>query len=128
MATQSTRFRSRTASSHQVQTVVEVTVALKLIKITCFALFLAGIPAIIVSSIRGNNEGWVLTFGMITAVAALILIAVSSVTSTKRIDAFNEVRAERIEQRVQQLIQAGASEDEVRALVRESIDLARGQQ
>jgi hypothetical protein len=103
-------------------------VALKLIKITCFALFLAGIPAIIVSSIRGNNEGWVLTFGMITAVAALILIAVSSVTSTKRIDAFNEVRAERIEQRVQQLIQAGASEDEVRALVRESIDLARGQQ
>jgi len=103
-------------------------VALKLIKITCFALFLAGIPAIIVSSIRGNNEGWVLTFGMITAVAALILIAVSSVTTNKRIDAFNEVLAERIEQRVQHLVQAGANEDEVRALIKESIDLARGQQ
>lgn len=102
--------------------------ALRLIKIGCFGLFLAGIPAIIVSSIAGNNEGWVLTFGMITAVAALILIAVSSVTSNKRIDAFNEVLAERIEQRVQQLVQAGANEDDVRALIRESIDLARGQQ
>jgi len=103
-------------------------VALRLIKFVCFGLFLAGIPAIIVSSIRGNNEGWVLTFGMITAVAALILIAVSSVTTTKRIDAFNDVRAEQVEQRVQQLVQAGANEDDVRALVRDSINLARGQQ
>lgn len=102
--------------------------ALKLIKIGCFGLFLMGIPAIIVSSIRGNNEGWVLTFGMITAVAALILIAVSSVTTNKRIDAFNEVLAERVEQRVQSLVQSGANEDDVRALVRDSIDLARGQQ
>jgi len=103
-------------------------VALRLIKIVCFGLFLAGIPAIIVSSIAGNNEGWVLTFGMITAVAALILIAVSSVTTNKRIDAFNDVLAEQVEQRVQQLVQAGANEDEVRALVRDSINLARGQQ
>ena len=102
--------------------------SLKLIKIGCFGLFLGGIPAIIVSSIRGNNEGWVLTFGMITAVAALILIAVSSVTTNKRIDAFNEVLAERVEQRVQGLVQSGANEDDVRALVRDSIDLARGQQ
>lgn len=102
--------------------------ALRLIKIVCFGLFLAGIPAIIVSSIAGNNEGWVLTFGMITAVAALILIAVSSVTTNKRIDAFNDVLAEQVEQRVQQLVQAGANEDEVRALVRDSINLARGQQ
>ena len=102
--------------------------ALRLIKIVCFGLFLAGIPAIIVSSIAGNNEGWVLTFGMITAVAALILIAVSSVTTNKRIDAFNDVLAERVEQRVQQLVQAGADEDEVRTLVRDSINLARGQQ
>ncbi len=101
--------------------------SLRLIKGTCFALFLAGIPAIIVSSIRGNNEGWVLTFGMITAVAALILIAVSAVTSTRRIDAFEEVLAERVEQRVQLLVQAGANEDDVRALVRDTIDLTRGQ-
>jgi uncharacterized membrane protein len=103
-------------------------VALRLIKIVCFGLFLSGIPAIIVSSIAGNNEGWVLTFGMVTAVAALILIAVSAVTTNKRIDAFNEVLAERVELRVQQLVQAGANEDEVRTLVRDSINLARGQQ
>lgn len=102
-------------------------VQLRLIKTTCFLLFLAGLPAIIVSSIRGNNEGWVLTFGMITAVAALILIAVSAVTSNKRIDAFSEVLAERVELRVQQLVQAGAPEEEVRALVRDTIDLTRGQ-
>ena len=102
--------------------------SLNLIKSACFALFLAGIPAIIVSSVRGNNEGWVLTFGMITAVAAIILIAVSSVTSTKRIDAFNDVLAERVEQRVQQLVQAGAEESDVRALLRDTIELARGQQ
>lgn len=101
--------------------------SLKLIKGACFGLFLAGIPAIIVSSIRGNNEGWVLTFGMITAVAALILIAVSAVTTTRRIDAFNDVVAERIEQRVQILVQAGADEAEVRALIRDAIDLTRGQ-
>jgi hypothetical protein len=50
------------------------------------------------------------------------------VTTHKRIDAFNEVLAERIEQRVQQLTQAGAAEDDVRALIRDSIDFARGQQ
>lgn len=101
--------------------------SLRLIKTGCFALFLAGLPSIIVSSIRGNNEGWVVTFGMITAVAAVILIAVSAVTTTRRIDAFNDVVAERIEQRVQTLVQAGADEAEVRALIRETMDLARGQ-
>lgn len=101
--------------------------ALRLIKISCFGLFLAGIPAIIVSSIAGNNEGWVLTFGMITAVAAIILIAVSAVTSNKRIDAFNDVLAERVEERVQMLVSAGANEEDIRALLRDTIELVRGQ-
>ena len=102
--------------------------SLRLIRSTCFALFLAGIPALIVSSIRGNNEGWVLTFGMITAIAATILMAVSATTSTTKLDAFEEVAAERVEMRIRQLIEAGADESEVRALVRETIDLTRGQQ
>ncbi|MEY3265998.1 MAG: hypothetical protein ACOVK5_07970 [Ilumatobacteraceae bacterium] len=102
--------------------------SLRLIRSTCFALFLAGIPALIVSSIRGNNEGWVLTFGMITAIAAIILMAVSATTSTSKLDAFEEVAAERVEMRIRQLIEAGADESEVRALVRETIDLTRGQQ
>lgn len=102
--------------------------ALKLIKGACLAIFLAGIPSLIVSSIAGNNEGWVVTFGMVTAVAAVILIAVSAVSARHRIDVFDDVIAERIEQRVRTLVDAGAPEQEVRALIRDSLDLARGQQ
>jgi metal-dependent amidase/aminoacylase/carboxypeptidase family protein len=102
--------------------------ALRLIRSICFTLFVAGIPALIVSSIRGNNAGWVITFGMITAFAAVILIAVSATTSTKRIDAFDDVVAERVEQRIRTLVEAGANETEVRSLVRDTIDLSRGQQ
>jgi hypothetical protein len=89
---------------------------------------LSGIPALIVSSIRGNNEGWVLTFGMISAVAAIILMAVSAATSTKRLDAFDDVVAERVEQRIRMLVEAGANESDVRNLVRESMSLVRGQE
>ncbi len=100
--------------------------AVRIVKAVCFALFVAGIPGLIVSSIAGNNEGWVLSIGMVTAVAALVLIAVSAVTATRRIDTFDEVIAERVENRVRMLIEAGADEAEVRALVRDAIDLSRG--
>lgn len=102
--------------------------ALKIIKVVCFVIFLSGIPALIVSSIAGNNEGWVVTFGMVTAIAALILIAVSAVTAKTRIDTFDEVIAERIEQRVRGLVASGAPEADVRALIRDAIELSRGQQ
>jgi hypothetical protein len=102
--------------------------SLRLIRISCLVLMLSGIPALIVSSIAGNNEGWVLTFGMISAVAAIILMAVSAATSTKRIDAFDDVVAERVEQRIRMLVEAGANETDVRNLVRESMSLVRGQE
>jgi len=102
--------------------------SLRLIRISCLILMLSGIPALIVSSIAGNNEGWVLTFGMISAVAAMILMAVSAATSTKRIDAFDDVVAERVEQRIRMLVEAGANETDVRNLVRESMSLVRGQE
>ena len=100
--------------------------ALRLIRSVCLVVFLAGIPSLIVSSIAGNNEGWVLTFGMTTAVAALVLMAVSAATSNMRLDAFDEVAAERLEQRVRQLVESGADESEVREVVRDAIDLGRG--
>lgn len=102
--------------------------ALRIIKVICFVIFLSGIPALIISSIAGNNEGWVLTFGMVTAIAALILIAVSAVTAKARLDSFDEVIAERIEQRVRELVASGASEADVRALIRDALELSRGQQ
>ena len=42
-----------------------------------------------------------------------------------RSDAFDDVRAEGIERRIGELVQAGANEDRVRELVRESIELGR---
>ena len=100
--------------------------ALRLVRSVCIAVFIAGIPSIIVSSIAGNNEGWVLTFGMVTAVAAIVLMAVSASNNTTRLDAFDEVAAERLESRVRQLVDAGVDEDVVRAVVRDAIDLGRG--
>jgi len=102
--------------------------SLRLIRVSCLVLMLSGVPALIVSSIRGNNEGWVLTFGMISAVAAIILMAVSAATSTQRLDAFDDVVAERVEQRIRMLVEAGANETDVRNLVRESMSLVRGQE
>lgn len=102
--------------------------SLRLIRVSCITLMVSGIPALIVSSIAGNNEGWVLTFGMISAVAAIIFMAVSAATSTKRLDAFDEVIAERVEQRIRMLVEAGADETDVRNLVRDTMNLARGQE
>lgn len=101
--------------------------AAKLIRIVCFGIFLAGVPGIIVTSIVSNNNGGIVTIGMCMVAAAVVLITMSATISTKKIDAFNEVAAERIENRVQALIEAGASEHEVRALIRDTIDLTRGQ-
>ena len=102
--------------------------SLRLIRVSCITLMISGIPALIVSSIAGNNEGWVLTFGMISAVAAIIFMAVSAATSTQRLDAFDEVVAERVEQRIRMLVEAGANETDVRNLVRDTMNLTRGQE
>ncbi len=90
------------------------------------AVFVAGIAGIIVSSINGNNAGWVLTIGLVTAGFAVVLIAVTAASDRPRIDVFDEAIAERIEQRVQTLVAQGASEDEARALVRDALEMVRG--
>ena len=53
----------------------------------------------IVSSINGNNNGWVVSFGIATAIASLILLAVAASTNTARIDVFEEADAEVLEGR-----------------------------
>jgi hypothetical protein len=98
---------------------------LKIARLICAAIFLAGIPSLIVSSIKDNN-GAVITFGLITAIAAIVLVAISTVSATDRIDVFNDALAERVELRIAELVAQGADEETARMLVRESIDLARG--
>ena len=94
----------------------------------CAVIFVGGIAGIIVSSINGNNNGWVLLFGMATAVAAIILMTATASTERPRIDVFDDVLAERIERRVQALVAQGADEAEARALVRDAVAMVRGQQ
>jgi hypothetical protein len=98
---------------------------LKIARIVCAVIFVAGIPSLIVSSIKDNN-GAVITFGLITAITAIVLVAISTVSTTQRLDVFDEVLAERVELRIAELVTQGANEETVRLLVRESIDLARG--
>ena len=87
-------------------------------------MFVCGIAGLIISSIAGNNEGVVLTIGGIMTVAAIVLIAVSATTSRRRIDAFVEADAERLEQQIEALVAAGADEQQVRALVRDALRIA----
>ena len=101
---------------------------LRVLRPACGVIFVAGIAGIIVTSINGNNAGWVLSIGMVTAIAALVLIAVTATSQRPRIDVFDDAIAERIEQRVQLLVSQGASEEEARALVRDAVAMVRGQQ
>ncbi|MDA3012308.1 MAG: hypothetical protein O2801_07195, partial [Actinomycetota bacterium] len=81
---------------------------------------------LIVTSINGNNEGWVLTIGMVSAVTAILLIVTSAVASTRRIPVFVDADAELVETRVRELVDSGADEHLVRELVKLSVKLGRG--
>jgi hypothetical protein len=102
-------------------------VFVRVLRPVCGVIFVAGIAGIIVTSINGNNAGWVLTIGMVTAIAAVVLIAVTAALPRPRIDVFDDVVAERIEQRIAALVAAGADEAEARALVRDALEMVRGQ-
>ena len=101
--------------------------SVRFVRVACAVVFLSCIAGLIISSIAGNNEGWVLSIGMCGAGAAIILIVVSLVTTNRRLPEFVEADAEAIENRVAALVAAGADEAEVRELVRASIRLGRGQ-
>lgn len=83
----------------------------------------AGIPGIIVGSIA-ENDAVAITFGSITAVAALGLILVTAATSAPA----TEAAGESLEARIAALVAAGADEREVRGLVGEAVRLGQRQQ
>lgn len=99
--------------------------ALKRIRVLCAVIFVAGIAGIIITSIVSNNNGGIISIGLITSLAALVLITASTIATNKRIDAFDDVAAEHLEQQVIALVASGANEDAVRAVVRSAIDLGR---
>ena len=88
-------------------------------------MFVGGIAGLIISSIAGNNVGVVTTIGLITSLAAIVLLTASTVANRQRIDAFNDALAEQVEGQISALISSGAKEDTVRKLVRDAINLGR---
>ncbi|MFM7061943.1 MAG: hypothetical protein ACKO04_00405 [Actinomycetes bacterium] len=96
----------------------------KLLRRVVLVVFLGGIAGMVVGSIMDNN-GTAVTFGILTAVAALALILTTALVAGQPADRFDDDRAESVEARIQQLFAAGADEQVVRDLVRESVLLGR---
>ena len=80
------------------------------------AVCVVGVAGMIVTSIA-DSAGGALTFGLLTAVAALGMILVTSVTDGGAARSDDEL-GEVIEDRVARLVDAGADEREIRALLR----------
>ncbi|MFM7095095.1 MAG: hypothetical protein ACKOYL_11170 [Actinomycetota bacterium] len=99
--------------------------SLRVIRWVCAVVFVCGIAGIIVSSINGNNEGWVVTIGLTTTLAAITLIIASTVASRLRIPAFNDVAAEKLETLISTEVANGANEDALRDIVRRAVELGR---
>ena len=96
----------------------------KLLRRTVLVIFLGGIAGMVVGSIMDNN-GTAITFGIITAVAALALILTTALISGQPADRFDDERAEAVEARIVQLVADGADEAAVRDLVRDAVVLGR---
>ena len=69
--------------------------------------------------------GVVTTIGLITSLAAVVLLTASTVANRQRIDAFNDALAEQVEAQITSVVASGAKEETVRKLVRDAINLGR---
>jgi dipeptide/tripeptide permease len=97
------------------------------IRVAVIGLCGVGIVGMIVASVAGNNNGWVVTFGLLTVVAVVVLMAFSAATRSRPAAAtVDDAVAERVEDGVRQLVEAGADETSVRNLVRDAVRLGRG--
>jgi len=97
-------------------------------RVIAAAVWVLGIVGMIVASANGNNNGWVITCGLFTALASIVLLSVSSTQATT-IEVFDEAAAERtasqVEGQINGLVAAGADEQAVRSLVRDASRLGR---
>jgi hypothetical protein len=91
-----------------------------LITRACIVVFACGVAGLIISSVAGNNNGLVLTIGGVIVIAAVVLMTVNTVTVHDRIDAFDDAAAEQLEAHIARLVEQGADETDVRALVRDA--------
>jgi hypothetical protein len=102
----------------------------RVIRRIVLAVFVGAIGGMVAGSIADNN-GIAVTFGLISAVAALGLILVTSVTTGPTAPtfdapaAFDEQAAAIMETRIEDLVAAGADEATIRDLIRDAVRLGR---
>lgn len=109
------------------------TVSPRLVRGVAIAVCVAGVAGMIGGSIADNN-GIAISFGLIAAVAALVIIVVAAINPTAKAGrsapttatAVDEAEAEALEVKVQELVAAGADEVALRDLVRRAVRLGRG--
>ncbi len=99
--------------------------SLRNIRLTCVTTFIAGISGMIISSVDGNNVGRVTTFGVFSAIGALVLLASSTIANRNRIEIFDDAAAEQLEQQITALVTNGADETSLRKIVRDATRLGR---
>ena len=99
--------------------------SLRNIRAACAATFVAGIAGMIYSSVDGNNVGGVTTFGMLSTIGALVLLATATNSNGHRVDVFDEAVAEQLEQQISTLVADGTDESDLRKLVRDAFRFGR---
>lgn len=100
---------------------------LRVLRIAVVVVCIGGIVGMIVGSVAGNNNGVVITFGLVTAMSVVVLMAVSAAGRSSPADAAAPVEelAAAVETRVEALVATGADEKAVRALVGDAVRLGK---
>lgn len=104
---------------------------LRALRMLVAAICVAGIAGMIVGSIADNNNGAVITCGLLTAASMVALMAATAALRHEGAEplpdaiVIDEDLAARVETRVNDLAAAGANEALLRALVRDSVRLGR---
>jgi len=100
---------------------------LRVLRWAVIAICVVGIAGMIIGSIADNNNGVVVTFGLITAVSIIVLMAVAATarSAENRRGEVDESLAAEVEDRVQAVVAAGADEAAIRDLVGRAVQLGR---
>jgi hypothetical protein len=96
------------------------------VRMVVIAVCVAGIGGMVAGSIADNNAV-AMTFGLITAAAALCLIVATAVTRSSTPRPVDQTGPE-VEARIAQLVQQGVDESALRGLVQAAVELGRNAQ
>lgn len=103
----------------------------RIVRRVVLVVFVLGIVGMIIGSIADSN-GAAITLGLVTAIAALALVLVTSVSPPDALAGggtgrqVDERLAADLESRIEALVADGADEEAVRRLVGRAVELGRG--